>query len=91
MVQANLNAAISPKSDGKVINIGTGNSTTIKDLVIIIARILDSNLEPICSEARDGDIKHSLADISRARNLISYEPAYTLERGLELTVDSTIP
>ena len=91
VVQANLNAAISTKSNGKVINIGTGNITTIKDLARIIARIMSSNLEPICSEARDGDIKHSFADISRARNLINYEPAYTLERGLELTIDSTIP
>ena len=89
VAQANLNAALSEKSNGQVINVGTGSSTSIRDLLIKIAKIMKSSLEPIYTPAKEGEISHSFADISRAKALIDYEPRYSLEKGLELTIAST--
>ncbi|GAI55968.1 unnamed protein product, partial [marine sediment metagenome] len=68
-----------------VLNIGTGNRTTINDLSKLVAKLLGRDIKPIYQEPRPSDIKHSLADISKARQ-IDYNPKYTLEEGLKETV-----
>lgn len=68
-----------------VFNIGSGNRITINDLAKLIARLLATSAKPIYQELRPGDIRHSLADISKARNF-GYNPKYSLEAGLTETV-----
>jgi UDP-glucose 4-epimerase len=84
VVEANILAA---ESDAKgVFNIGGGERRiTINALARLVTNIMGKNVEPIHEEPRPGDIKHSLADISRAR-AFGYEPKYNLEEGLKETV-----
>jgi len=86
VVSANLKAAESPEANGQVINIGNGERTTLNRLLGELQRILGTKIEPTYQSTRAGDVRHSLADISRAQGLLDYRPAVGLEEGLELTV-----
>ena len=68
-----------------VFNIGRGETSTINDLAKTITRIMGKNLRSEYKPPRPGDVKHSLADISRAR-AIGYEPQYSLDKGLKETI-----
>jgi UDP-glucose 4-epimerase len=82
-IQANIIAAESNATG--IFNIGTGSNATINGLAEVIVRIMGRDLQPIYQEPRVGDIRNSLADVSRAR-AIGYEPRYSLEDGLRETV-----
>ena len=86
-VQANLKAALSAKADGQVVNVATGHRTTVNELAQEIIKQVGSDVKPLHVAPRVGEIMHSLADISRAQKLMDYEPQYTLEKGLEETVE----
>ena len=83
VVEANLLAARSDMCG--VFNVSRGVSITINQLAKLIIRLLGKKLEPVHEEARKGDIKHSQADISKAR-AFGYEPKYDLETGLTETL-----
>ena len=73
---------------GEVMNIGVGKRVSITELAIMMAeRAGVPHLRPQYLPARPGDVKHSLADISRARALIGYEPFASLEDGLTETIE----
>lgn len=83
IVQANLLALDSSDADYQILNVGTGRATTIKFIAEVIARGLGKNIEPeVTGQFREGDIRHCIADISRVRKLLGYEPKVTLEEGL---------
>ncbi len=83
VVQANLAALDAPASEaGRPINIGTGRQTSLLDLIEALARIYDLDVTPTFREERPGDVRHSLADISRARSALGYEPSVGLDEGL---------
>jgi nucleoside-diphosphate-sugar epimerase len=87
VVQANLHAAAAPaKADGLVYNVACGEAITVKELCLRIRDLVGTELEPEYGPARAGDVRHSLADISRARDLLDYEPQIGLAEGLERTV-----
>lgn len=69
-----------------VFNIGMGAATTINQLATLMTGMAGSELRPVYAPARPGDVKHSVADISKARRVLGYTPAVTVEEGLELTV-----
>jgi len=81
-IQANLKAAVSPKADGQVVNVATGVRVTVNELAAKIIDLVGADVKPQYVEERTGDIRHSLADISRARELMDYEPQFTLDMGL---------
>lgn len=84
VVQANILAA---ESDAHgVFNVGQGQSIAIKKLAELISRIMKKDPGVIYKEARVGDIRHSLADISKA-GLFGYRPRYDLEQGLRETIN----
>jgi len=83
VVEANILAAQS--DDCGVFNISQGQSITINRLAELIIRLVGAEVEPIYQEVRLGDIKHSLADISKAR-AFGYKPKYGIEAGLAETV-----
>jgi len=69
---------------GEVINIGTGKETSINRLCEVFLRVgAKEHLKPVHEPARPGDILHSLADISRARKVLGYEPRVSLEEGIK--------
>jgi UDP-glucose 4-epimerase len=68
-----------------VFNIGTGKRVPINELARLITRIMGKDSKPIYQEPRPGDIRHSLADISKAKQF-GYNPRYNLEEGLRETI-----
>jgi nucleoside-diphosphate-sugar epimerase len=88
-VQANLLAARSTKPiRGDVMNIACGKRVTLKELARVMAESLGRpELRPIHQPSRAGDVKHSLADLTHAKNTIGYEPIVDFEAGLRATMD----
>ncbi len=87
VVHGNLLAADAPKANGETINIATGKRTNLLDLVAGINTYLGTNIQPVHLEARTGDVKHSRADITKAGNLLAYEPVVDFESGLKRTIE----
>jgi len=87
VVRANLLAAEAPEEAcGEAYNIACGERISLLDLVERLGRITGREIAPVHGDPRPGDIRHSLADIGKARRLLGYEPVVTLDEGLERTV-----
>jgi dTDP-L-rhamnose 4-epimerase len=83
IVQANLLALETDRANYLPVNIGTGVATSIRAVTELLSTGLDKNLSPeIVGKYREGDIRHCVADISRAREMLGYEPHVTLEQGI---------
>lgn len=87
VVDANLRAAEAPAANGHVMNLGIGDRITLNQLLDELQKIIGTNLEPEYKETRPGDVRHSLADIAKAENLLGYRPLVGLAEGLKYTVD----
>lgn len=91
-IQANILAAFSkPDARNQVYNVAFGQRTTLKDLATMIhEELVRNNCDSISSieyrEFRMGDVRHSLADISKARSLLGYNPAFSIRDGLRSTM-----
>ena len=79
-------AAEAPLAAGRTFNIATGTSTSILDLVSAINNVLQTQIAPVHIGPKEGDIKHSLADIRLATSLLSHSPALSFLDGLHLLV-----
>ncbi|MGQ9461983.1 MAG: SDR family oxidoreductase [Candidatus Fervidibacter sp.] len=87
-VQANLLAATKPNVAGEVFNVGAGVQTSVNDLFRLIRSLIGADeVEPIYVPPRPGDVRHSLAEITKAERLLGYKPVISLEEGLKLTID----
>jgi nucleoside-diphosphate-sugar epimerase len=86
-VQANLLACEAPTASGRVFNVGTGDRINLNQVVEALGRISGKPLKPRYDPPRDGDIRDSQADISRARAVLGYEPTVALEEGLQRTFE----
>ena len=89
VIQANLLACQAPaeKAAGKVFNIATGTRSTLNQTFALLKDLTAYDGKPIYEGERTGDIKHSLADISRAQSALRYKPSVNFEEGLRRTVD----
>jgi UDP-N-acetylglucosamine 4-epimerase len=88
VVQANLRACIAEQEAlGEVFNIGNEERITINDLYLKLCESLNIDIAPNYVSERAGDIKHSNADISKAKNILKYEPDYSFNEGLEKCID----
>ena len=85
VIDANLAACHAPEASG-VYNAACGDQTELLEMLASIQRILGTNIEPVHVDPRPGDIHDSLADISRARRELGYDPEIGLAEGLEPTV-----
>jgi len=84
IVQANLLAIETDKGDYGTFNVGTGRATSIKAVAELLAERLGKNIKPLLvGKYREGDIRHCVADISKIRKHLGYEPRVTLEAGLQ--------
>ena len=88
-VEANLLACKAPARQvaGKVFNVATGRRVTLNETFKLLRTLISYSGSPIYAAERSGDIKHSLADISAAEELLGYRPRVSFEEGLRLTVD----
>jgi len=87
VVQANLRAAEANGAAGEVFNVGSGAAISLLDLLKELNAILGTGVQPVFQPARAGDVRDSLADISKARKVLGYEPAVHLAEGLKRTVE----
>ena len=88
-VNANLLALFTenPSAINQVYNVACGKRTTIIKLYEILKSFSTSTVKPIHEHSRQGDVKHSLADISKANNLLNYDVSIQIEEGLRITYD----
>jgi UDP-glucose 4-epimerase len=86
-IEANLLACTAPKAAGEVFNVACGERYTLIDLVGMINEILGKKVEPRFEPDRAGDVKHSLAGIEKARELLGYEVKVDFREGLRRTVE----
>jgi UDP-N-acetylglucosamine 4-epimerase len=89
VVHANLLSLFTKnqKAVNQVYNIGYGEQTSLLQLVQDLKKITGVSVEPIHAPERSGDVKHSLADISKAKTLLGYNPAISVEEGLRQTCE----
>ncbi len=88
-VQANSKALFTDNKAAlnQVYNIACGEQTTLNQLFDSIKQAANSDLQPLFGPERTGDVKHSLADISKAKNLLNFSPDVLINQGLKLTYD----
>jgi UDP-glucose 4-epimerase len=86
-VQAVIKGAQAPAASGNAYNIGNGGSTTVLDLVKTLNGLLGTKIEPTHGPPRPGDVRHSQADITRARRDLGYEPTVSFGEGLRRTLE----
>jgi UDP-glucose 4-epimerase len=85
VVEANILAM--EKGDGEIINIGTGKGTTVNDLFRILREITGYQKDPVYGPPRPGDLRKSILDYSKAKEVLGWEPKVKIEDGLRMTVE----
>lgn len=86
-VWANIQACTAPQAAGETINIACGERFTLIELVVMINEILGKSIEPRFEPERPGDVKHSLAGIEKAKELLGYEVRVGFKEGLAKTIE----
>lgn len=88
VIEANLKACLAPSNAaGEAFNIAYGGREYLIDIYYGLTKALNINIEPNFGPDRAGDIKHSNADISKAKELLGYNPEYSFEKGIELAIN----
>lgn len=88
VIEANLKACLAPhEAAGNAFNIAYGGREYLIDIYHSLTRALGKDIEPNFGPDRAGDIKHSNADISKARKMLGYDPDYDFDSGLKLAID----
>ncbi|MCR5675586.1 MAG: SDR family oxidoreductase [Lachnospiraceae bacterium] len=87
VIEANLRACLAPSSAaGEAYNIGAGGREYLIDVYHNLCEALGIDVEPIFGPPRAGDIRDSNADISKAREMLSYDPSYDFQAGIRLAI-----
>jgi len=88
VIDANLKACIAPsEAAGEVFNIAGGGREYLIDVYYSLCKVLGKEIEPIFGLDRNGDIKHSNADISKAKKMLGYDPCWDFRRGINEVID----
>jgi nucleoside-diphosphate-sugar epimerase len=87
VVDATLRACTAPNAPGRAINVGVGGRFTLNQTIALLNQIFGKQVTPRYDPPRSGDVLHSQADISLARQLLGYEPKVPYEQGLRKTVE----
>ena len=90
VIQANLLALRAPNAPGEVCNIGCGQSVTLNQLIQILEELLKVRAQVTYAPAKPGDVRHSLADITKATRVLGYVPETEIEEGLRRTVEALV-
>ncbi|MCR4616533.1 MAG: SDR family oxidoreductase [Clostridiales bacterium] len=88
VIEANLKACLAPdEASGEAFNIACGGREYLIDIYYMLTGALGLSVEPVFGPERKGDIKHSNADIGKARRLLGYDPEWDFERGINAAID----
>jgi len=87
VVEANLLACAAPRVGGEAFNVACGDRITVNSMLEQINKIAGKEIAPLYADPRAGDIKHSQADITRAREHLGYEPRVSFQEGLRFTLE----
>lgn len=87
VVDGNLLAADAPNVSGQTFNLANGRQTSLLELIAALNELLETRIEPQFEPPRAGDVRESLADITRAREALGYEPKVDFREGLERSID----
>ena len=87
VIEANLCAMTAKNAVGQIFNIACDSKITINELAATIAKLLGKSIQAKHAEARAGEIKHSRADISKAKRVLGWFPSISFEEGLKQTID----
>jgi len=87
VVEANLLACKAPGVAGQFFNVACGDRISVNSMLQHINKITGKDISPVYADARAGDIKHSQADITRAKERLSYDPRVSFEEGLRDTIE----
>lgn len=88
VIEANLKGMLSgSETAGEAFNVAYGGQEYLIDIYNKICKLLEKNINPIYGPDRAGDIKHSNADISKARKMLGYDPDYSFADGIVLAID----
>ena len=79
-------ACTAPKAEGEVFNIGTGNRVTVSGLLNILGALLEREVTPSYADPRPADIRHSLAEVTKAQEVLGYRPRVSIQQGLIKTL-----
>lgn len=87
VIEANLKACLAPSEyAGEVFNIAFGGRECLIDIYYGLTKALEVDIEPVFGPERPGDIKHSNADIRKAKELLGYSPDWNFERGIDAAI-----
>lgn len=88
VIEANLKACKAPKeAAGEAYNIAYGGREYLIDVYYSLCKALGKNVEPIFGPERKGDIRHSNADISKAKEMLGYSPEWSFEKGIQAAIE----
>jgi UDP-N-acetylglucosamine 4-epimerase len=88
VVEANLKACLAPHEvAGQAFNIAYGDREYLIDIYKELCKMLGKSIEPLFGSERAGDIRHSNADISKAREMLKYDPQWSFEKGIREAID----
>lgn len=87
VICANLLATQSPEAPGKVYNMACQKRFTLLELIDVLNGILDTKIKPVHADPKPGDVKHSVADITRAKNELGFNVEVDFKEGLKRTID----
>ena len=88
VIEANLKACLAPdEASGEAFNVAYGGREYLIDIYYSLTKALGKDIEPKFGPDRKGDIKHSNADISKAKRLLGYDPEYDFARGLNEAIE----
>lgn len=88
VVEANLRACTAPGAAGAVLNVGRGERVRVDELLELLAEAADVPAAPRYEPAREGEVRHSVADVSRARETLGWTPSVELRDGLVRTLEA---
>lgn len=87
VVEANMKACLAGReAAGETFNIAFGGREYVLDMCHLLAELLEKDIKPVFGPERPGDIRHSNADIGKAREMLGYEPSYSFADGIRLAI-----
>lgn len=91
VVEANLAALACAEARGQVVNVACGARTSLLELLDLLGRVTGRRVEPHFAPSRVGDVRDSVADVSRAKEFLGFVPAVSIEEGLRRTAEAMDP
>jgi nucleoside-diphosphate-sugar epimerase len=86
VVEANVLACTAKEAPGEILNIACGEATSLLQVIDIVGSVIGTRIPPKHDPPRQGDIKHSLADIGKARRILGYDGRVRFREGIEKTI-----